>query len=83
VVQVRYEELARAPEPSLRAALGQLGLPFESDCLQFDHSSRAVATASTEQVRRPLSAGSIGSWRRFAPFLGDFPEMLARITPRE
>jgi len=71
VQQLSYEELVQDAEGQLRALLAAMHLEFAPACL--DHTSRtgAVATASAEQVRRPLTASSIGSWQRFAPFMSE------------
>jgi cytochrome c-type biogenesis protein CcmH/NrfG len=49
-----YEALIAAPEPQIRALLDFCGLPFEAACLEFHRTERAVATASSAQVREPL-----------------------------
>jgi hypothetical protein len=49
--------------------LDYLGLPFDEACLRFHESDRPVRTASSEQVRRPLSADSAEQWRRFEQWL--------------
>lgn len=77
---VQYEELVTSPERVLREVLAHLGLPFEEACLDFARSDRGVATASAEQVRQPLTTSAVGSWRRFASWLGPVPDNLARIA---
>ncbi len=41
------------------------GLPFEEACVRPHETAGAVRTASIVQVRRPISASSIGGWRRY------------------
>jgi outer membrane receptor protein involved in Fe transport/tetratricopeptide (TPR) repeat protein len=81
VLHVSYEELVRTPEPMIRRLLAHCGLGFEAQCLRFHETQRAIRTASSEQVRRPMNAAGIGYWRRFErelePLrlsLGDFLE---------
>ncbi len=65
VLHLSYEELIRAPEPMIRRLLAHCGLPFEETCLRFHETKRAVRTASSEQVRKPLYASGVGHWRRY------------------
>ena len=44
-------------------------LPFEAACLRFYETERAVRTASSEQVRRPIFRDGLDQWRRFEPWL--------------
>jgi tetratricopeptide (TPR) repeat protein len=67
---VRYEDLAAEPEREIRRMLDYLGLAFEPACLRPHESSRPVRTPSAEQVRRPISAENLESWRAFRPWLG-------------
>ena len=66
VHRVRHEALLADPEREIRAPLAHCGLPFEPACLTPHETARAVRTASSEQVRRPLSRDAVGGWRRFA-----------------
>ncbi|MFA6231726.1 MAG: sulfotransferase [Rhodanobacter sp.] len=50
----RYEALLAAPEPETRALLTFLDLPFDHACLDYQHATRHVRTASAAQVRQPL-----------------------------
>lgn len=65
-----YERLVENPESEIRKMFDYLGLPFEQACLRFYENDRAVRTASSEQVRKPISKGSIGSWRKYEFALG-------------
>lgn len=64
--RVQHETLLEHPEREIRALLAHCGLPFEAACLAPHETERAVRTASSEQVRRPLSRDAVGEWRRFA-----------------
>lgn len=65
VLELRYEELVRSPEESVRRLLEHCGLDFEPGCLTFHQTRRAVRTASAEQVRQPIYASAVGHWRNF------------------
>ena len=70
VHHVLNERLIDAPEATVRALLGFLGLPFDPACLDFHRNPRAVRSPSAEQVRRPINRDGVDSWRSFEPWLG-------------
>ncbi len=70
VLEVVYEELIADQEGESRRLIDFLGLPWDPACLAFHKTERAVLTASSWQVRRPLYAASVGRWRAFREFLG-------------
>ncbi|MEO6388524.1 MAG: sulfotransferase [Croceibacterium sp.] len=70
VHRVIHERLLDDPEAEVRALLAFLGLPFEEGCLDFHRSERAVRTASSEQVRRPINRDGVGQWHGYEPWLG-------------
>ena len=69
VLHLRYERLIEDTEAEVRRLLAHCGLPFEPACLRFHETARAVATASSEQVRRPIYREALDQWRRFEPWL--------------
>jgi tetratricopeptide (TPR) repeat protein len=69
VLRVQYEDVVDDLEGQARRILSHCGLPWEDRCLRFHETERAVRTASSEQVRRPIYADSVGSWRRYAAHL--------------
>jgi hypothetical protein len=69
VHRVIFEDLVADPEPNIRALLDYCGLPFEDACLRPHETARPVRTASSEQVRRPISAKGVEEWRAFEPWL--------------
>ncbi|MCL4673429.1 MAG: sulfotransferase [Sphingomonadaceae bacterium] len=85
VLRVVHEELLDDPEGQVRRMLDYLGVPFEPDCLEFHRNTRAVRTASSEQVRRPINRDGVGQWEPYQAWLGplldalgDLPETYAR-----
>ena len=68
--RVTHEQLVDSPEAEIRALLDYCGLEWEDSCLNFHETRRPVRTASSEQVRRPLSRSGIGQWKPFEPWLG-------------
>jgi tetratricopeptide (TPR) repeat protein len=65
VHRVQHEALLDDPEHEIRSLLAHCGLAFEPACLAPHETERAVRTASSEQVRRPLTKRAVGGWRRF------------------
>ena len=63
IVEVRYEDLVHDFEPNVRRILEACGLGFEQACLEYYRTDRAVRTASLQQVREPVYATSVGTWR--------------------
>jgi tetratricopeptide (TPR) repeat protein len=69
VHRVIHERLVDDPETEIRALLAYCGLGWEDACLRFHETKRAVRTASSEQVRRPLSKSGIGQWKPYEQWL--------------
>jgi tetratricopeptide (TPR) repeat protein len=70
--ELQYEALVESPEPQARGMIAFLGLPWESACLEFHRSNRAVQTPSRWQVREPIHGRSAGRWRGYADSLPAF-----------
>ncbi len=75
-----YAELVTAPEPTIRALLGFLDLPFDDACLRPHESRRQVNTASYAQVQAPIHTGAIGKWQRYAAELRPVAEALGIVA---
>ena len=69
VRRVIYEEVVEDTEAQVRRILDHCGLPFEAGCLRFHENDRAVRTASSEQVRRPIFREGLEQWRHYEPWL--------------
>ncbi len=79
VYRVWHEALVEDPEHQIRSLLDFAGLPFDPACLRFHENDRAVRTASSEQVRRPINRDGIDKWRNFEPFLGPMRDALGPV----
>jgi tetratricopeptide (TPR) repeat protein len=77
--RVIHEALVEEPEREVRRVLSYCGVPFEENCLRFYENDRAVRTASSEQVRQPISAEGINQWRHFEPWLGPLKDALGPV----
>jgi tetratricopeptide (TPR) repeat protein len=76
VLRVFYEETVRDIEASVRRLLQYCQLAFEEGCLRFHETERAVRTASSEQVRRPIYRDAIEHWQHFEPYLAPLKQAL-------
>jgi tetratricopeptide (TPR) repeat protein len=74
-----HERLIEDPEGEVRRLLAYLGLDFDPACLRFHENKRAVRTASSEQVRRPLNREGVDQWRPYAEWLGPLEEALGPV----
>jgi hypothetical protein len=77
--RVHYESLVENTEVEVRALLEYCGLPFEERCLRFYENERAVRTASSEQVRRPIFRDGLEQWRHYEPWLGPLQRALGPL----
>jgi tetratricopeptide (TPR) repeat protein len=76
VHRVIHEDLVADTEGEVRRLLDYCGLPFEDGCLRFFENARPVRTASSEQVRQPISAAGLEQWRHYAAWLGPLEDAL-------
>jgi tetratricopeptide (TPR) repeat protein len=79
VHRVIHEQLIEDPEAEVRRLLDHLGLAFDPACLRFHENERAVRTASSEQVRRPINKDGVDQWRAYEPWLRPLKEALGPV----
>jgi tetratricopeptide (TPR) repeat protein len=82
VHRVFYENMVDDTEGEVRRLLGYCGLPFEESVLKFHENQRAVRTASSEQVRRPIFREGLDQWRNFDPWLDPLRSSLGDVLER-
>ncbi|HEX7718574.1 MAG TPA: sulfotransferase, partial [Woeseiaceae bacterium] len=83
VLDVQYEQVVADLDSEVRRILDFCDLPFEENCLNFHQTQRAVKTASSEQVRRPIYSSSVGIWRNYEQHLGELLHILKPLLDRE
>ena len=69
VHRIIHERLVDDPETEVRGLLVALGLDFDPACLRFHENKRAVRSASSEQVRRPINREGLDQCKRFEAHL--------------
>jgi predicted Zn-dependent protease len=79
VHRVIYEEMVADTEAQVRSLLEYCGLPFDERCLRFYENDRAVRTASSEQVRRPIFRDGVDQWRHYEPWLDPLKRVLGPV----
>jgi tetratricopeptide (TPR) repeat protein len=79
VHRVIYEQTVDDLEAQVRRLLAYCGLPFDERCLRFHENERAVRTASSEQVRRPIYQEGKDHWRNYAQFLRPLERVLGPV----
>lgn len=67
MITVRYEDLVREFEPTMRRLMEFLGLTWDAEILNYRQKAqtRAISTPSYQQVIQPLYLGSIGRWHNY------------------
>jgi hypothetical protein len=80
VLTVQYEDVVENLEGNVRRILDYCGLPFEPACLAFHETRRSVRSASSEQVRQPLSREGLYQWRNYEPWLGPLKAALGNAV---
>lgn len=76
VLDVHYEEVVADLDSQVRRILDFCGLPFEEQCLRFHETDRAIKTASSEQVRRPIYLSSVNLWRNYEAHIEELVHIL-------
>jgi tetratricopeptide (TPR) repeat protein len=76
ILTVQHEDMVENPEGNVRRILDFCGLRFERACLEFHKTPRNVRTASSEQVRQPISREGVDQWRNYEPWLGPLKDGL-------
>jgi tetratricopeptide (TPR) repeat protein len=69
ILRVQHEDLVADLETQVRRILEYCGLDFEPQCIDFHKTARSVRTASSEQVRQPISREGLDHWKHFEPWL--------------
>jgi Flp pilus assembly protein TadD len=76
ILDVRYEELVADPAGQTRRMLDFLNLPWDENCLNCHLNRRQVATASRDQVRKPIYTSSVGRWKNYEKHI---PQLLGLV----
>ena len=76
--RISYENLVTDHEHEIKQLLEYCALPFESECLRFHETTRAVNTPSAVQVRQPLYQSAVSRWKWYETHLQPLHAALTR-----
>ena len=76
ILDLHYEDLVADSEAETRRLLAFAGLDWDDACLSPEKGSHAVTSASSAEVRRAVSTGSIGRSRRYGDRVRPLAEAL-------
>jgi len=82
VLRVQHEDMVADLETNVRRILEYCGLDFEPQCIEFHKTKRSVRTASSEQVRQPITRVGLDHWKHFEPWLDPLKEALGDALTR-
>jgi len=77
--RVIHENLVDDTEAEVRRLFEFCRLPFEPATLRFYDNERAVRTASSQQVRKPIYREGMDQWRHYEPWLGSLQHSLGEV----
>jgi len=83
IYHINYDALTANPEQEIRSLAHYLEIDVTPEMLTPHRNARVILTASSDQVREPLYAGSSESWKRFAPYLQGAFDALPRFSHNE
>ena len=79
VTRMFHERVVEDTETEVRRLLEACRLPFDARCLRFHENGRAVRTASSEQVRKPIFRDGVDRWRHYQPWLEPLERALGDV----
>ncbi|MEO9078985.1 MAG: sulfotransferase [Rhodanobacter sp.] len=76
ILEMPYEALVESQGARTHQLLDFCGLPWDDNCLHFEHNAAPVNTASVVQVRSPMYRSSLQRWKKYEPQLGELLSVL-------
>jgi tetratricopeptide (TPR) repeat protein len=76
MLEVQYEDMIADQESGSRRIVEFCGLEWDENCMDFHKSERYVATASYDQVRKPIYKSSVSRWKNYSDFIGPLRKAL-------
>lgn len=75
----QYELLVSNTEQKIKELLSFCNLSFEENCLDFYNNERAVRTASSDQVRKPINSKGLDMWQNYREQLKPLEKALGPV----
>jgi tetratricopeptide (TPR) repeat protein len=79
MLEVHYSDLVTDQERVSREMIAFCGLEWDDRCLLFHETKRSVATASYQQVRRPMYKSSLARWKNYEAHIGPLRDALGLV----
>lgn len=76
VLTVQYEDVVDDLETQVNSLLAHCDLEFEEACIRYYEQDRAVRTASSEQVRKPVYRDALTQWMNYRDHLQPLEQVL-------
>jgi tetratricopeptide (TPR) repeat protein len=73
---VNYENLVKDSVAEIKKIVGFCDLDWEENCLKIEKNEKPVATASSVQVRSPISDKSVGQWKHYQAYAAEAEKLL-------
>lgn len=77
VLRGQHEDVLNDLVGQVHQMLDYLRLPFERSCVVFHTNTRAVRTASAQQVCRPINRDGVATWKPYGEWLEPLRQALA------
>jgi len=74
-MEVDYEDLITDRENTTRKLVQFCGLEWEDSFLHHEKNEGAIRTPSWWQARQPVYSSSMGRWKNYEPWLGEFKKL--------
>ena len=65
IYDIQYEQIVKNQREETEKLLKYCSIPWDDNCMNFFETKRAVQTASSEQVRKPIYSSSINFWKKY------------------
>lgn len=80
ILKIEYEDMACEPDKWIPKILAHCGLEPEPVQDRFHKIDKAIATASLESARQPISTKSIGRWKAYEKHMQPFIDAYEALT---
>ncbi len=76
IFELTYSDMVNDQETQSRKLIEFCGLKWDDRCLSFHKTDRKVATASYDQVSKPVYRSSLERWKNYEKYLGPLKDVL-------
>ncbi|HED14297.1 MAG TPA: sulfotransferase family protein [Gammaproteobacteria bacterium] len=80
MLNVDYEVLVGNFEAECKRIIGFCKLEWDRSCLEFYKNDRIVATASLNQVNKPLYSSAVGRWNNYDEYIAPLKKILSDLA---